>query len=94
MSGFGLSYLSVEQDRENSCGGTLAHGTWDDTNICWHEIWPGGLWPPWASPAPMLRRRPSSGTSTRLRAPVVILGFTEYGLFSVYKFSIFRLLYR
>jgi len=33
MSGFGLSYLSVEQDRENRCGGTLAHGTWDDTNI-------------------------------------------------------------
>jgi len=25
-------------------------------------------------------RRPSSGTGTRLRAPVVILGFTEYGL--------------
>jgi len=45
--------------------------------------------PPWASPAPMLRRRPSSGTGTRLRAPVVILGFGEYGLFSVYKSSVF-----
>jgi hypothetical protein len=42
----------------------------------------------------MLRRRPSSGTGTRLRAPVVILGFAEYGLFSVYKSSIFLLLYQ
>jgi len=61
---------------------------------CWHEIWPGGLHPPWASPAPMSRRKPSSGTGTRLRAPVVILGFAEYGLFSVYKSSVFLLLYR
>jgi len=34
------------------------------SSYCWHEIWPGGLWPPWASPAPMLRRRLSSGTGT------------------------------
>jgi hypothetical protein len=64
------------------------------SSYCWHEIWPGGLWPPWASPAPMLRRRPSSGTGTQLRAPVVILGFAEYGLFSVYKSSVFLILYR
>jgi len=42
----------------------------------------------------MLRSRPSSGTSTQLQAPVVILGFADYGLFTVYKFSIFLLLYR
>jgi len=36
----------------------------------------------------MPRRRPSPGTGTRLWAPVVILGFAEYGLFSVYKFSV------
>jgi hypothetical protein len=57
-----------------------------------HEA--GGLRPPLASPAPMLRRRPSSGTGTRLRAPGVILGFAEYGLFSVYKSSVFLLLYQ
>ena len=44
--------------------------------------------------APMPRRRPSSGTGTRLRAPIVILGDAEYGLFSVYKSSVFLLLYR
>jgi len=59
---------------------------------CEHQA--GGLRSPWASPAPMLRRRPSSGTGARLRAQVVILGFAEYGLFSVYKSSVFLLLYR
>jgi len=42
----------------------------------------------------MHRRWPSPGTGGRLRAPVVILGFAEYGLFSVYKSSVFLLLYR
>jgi hypothetical protein len=44
----------------------------------------GGLRPPSTSPAPIPRRRPSPGTSSQLWAPGVILGFTEYGLFSVY----------
>jgi hypothetical protein len=43
---------------------------------------------------PHAEEEPSSGTGTRLWAPVVILGFAEYGLFSVYMFSIFLLLYR
>ena len=76
---------------------------------CWHKIWPGGfggvrgLTAPiglrlrasgrWLV-APMLRRRSSSGTGTRIRDPVVILGFAEYVLFSVYKSSVFLLLYR
>jgi len=50
-----------------------------------------GLRPPLASPAPMPRRRPSPGISTRLRALDVILGFAEYGLFSVYKLAILSL---
>jgi hypothetical protein len=41
----------------------------------------------------MPRRRLSPGAGTRLQAQVVILGAAEYGLFSVYKpsiFSVFR----
>jgi hypothetical protein len=54
----------------------------------------GGLRPLSTSPAPMPRRRPCSGTSSQLWAPGVILGFTEYGLFSVYKSAAFSLFVR
>jgi hypothetical protein len=41
-----------------------------------HEA--GGLRPPLASPAPMLRSRASPGSNARHWSPDVILGFTEY----------------
>jgi len=37
------------------------------------------------SPTPMPSRRSSLGTSTRLRAPTVILGFAEFGPFSLFS---------
>jgi len=58
-----------------------------------HEA--GGLRPPLASPAPMLRSRASPGSGARHWSPDVILGFAEYALsFPIYirlSFSLFAL---
>ena len=58
-----------------------------------HEA--GGLRPPLASPAPMLRSRASPGSDARHWSLDVILGFAEYALsFPIYirlSFSLFAL---
>jgi len=58
-----------------------------------HEA--GGLRPPLASPAPMLKSRASPGSDARHWSPDVILGFAEYALsFPIYirlSFSLFAL---
>jgi hypothetical protein len=56
-----------------------------------HEA--GGLRPPLASPAPMLRSRASPGSDARHWSPDVILGFAEYALsFPIYICLSFSLL--
>jgi hypothetical protein len=63
---------------------SLASGTGGlEPKALGHEA--GGLQPHWPPQVPIPRRRPSLGSDARHRAPVVILGFAEYGLIFVYK---------